>query len=392
MQKPTHLENVEKEPARVLVVDDLEANRYSFSQVLKNEPYIVDLAASANEALGLLVKSDYICVLCDLQMPDIDGLEFTRIVRNDPDISEMPILFITAHDFQAEKIYEAFGLDAYDFIQKPVDPIILRGKLRVFLTLFNQRQEIKRQAEDLKKYSHQLEETNRELEEFSFIASHDLKSPLRAISGLATMVFEDSADCLSDKSKRHLTLLLKRITRMSGLLNDLLTYSRAGRDIGQIGQRDFESLIQDEILNVLDIPKEFQVEIQEGKECIFETYLVPLATCIRNLVANSIKHHHRKEGVIKISCKSLPKFFEISVADDGPGIPEKYQKQIFEIFTTLRSRDEVEASGVGLSVVKRTMSSLGGTVSVSSQEGAGSEFSLFWPKHVGSFTNESTRK
>ena len=208
-------------PVRVLVVDDLENNRYSFAQILKKEPYQVDLASSANEGLRLLTQFEYICILCDVQMPEIDGIEFAKIVRKDPDLISIPIVFITAHNFSPEKIYDALSVGAYDFIQKPIDPAILKGKLRIFYTLNEQNQKLDLQSKEISQYSKKLEEINKELEQFNYVASHDLKSPLRAISNLSSLLLEDFYDSLPEEGQKYLRTIIKRVHRMDNLLNDL---------------------------------------------------------------------------------------------------------------------------------------------------------------------------
>lgn len=102
----------------------------------------------------------------------------------------------------------------------------------------------------------------------------------------------------------------------------------------------------------------------------------------RNLLDNALKHHHRDVGKIEISAQSNDRFVEFSTSDDGPGILAEYQRRIFHMFQTLKPRDELEASGIGLAVVKKVVERQGGTVTVVSREGQGSTFRFSWPKTV----------
>jgi signal transduction histidine kinase len=111
------------------------------------------------------------------------------------------------------------------------------------------------------------------------------------------------------------------------------------------------------------------------------TERVPLETVLRNLVANAIKHHDRpQEGVVHISIEDLEDWVAFSVADNGPGIPPQHHERIFQVFQSLKPRDQVEGSGMGLAIVKKTVESQGGQIEVESDVGQGATFRFTWPK------------
>jgi signal transduction histidine kinase len=113
------------------------------------------------------------------------------------------------------------------------------------------------------------------------------------------------------------------------------------------------------------------------------TYSAPLETVLRNLVANAIKHHDKPTGHIRISAgapvANVDSMVEFAVADDGPGIDPAFHDRIFQMFQTLRPRDQVEGSGIGLAVVEKIVTSVGGTVRVESTPGEGATFLFTWP-------------
>ena len=105
----------------------------------------------------------------------------------------------------------------------------------------------------------------------------------------------------------------------------------------------------------------------------------PLDIILRNLIDNAIKHHDRESGKIWITYRKAGSFVEFEVKDDGPGIPEDYHERIFQIFQTLKPRDEVEGSGIGLAIVKKLVDTYGGTIRLESEEGSGAAFFFTFP-------------
>ncbi len=233
----------------------------------------------------------------------------------------------------------------------------------------------------------ELERSNRELDRFAYVASHDLKSPLRAIDNLAAWIAEDARGVLAPDSQVHLSKLRARVQRLENLLNDLLLYSRAGRRRHAVEWVDTAALV-DTIVDGLDLPRGMQVVIQ-GELPRIRGERVPLDMVLRNLIENAIKHHHRQqEGVVVISAVQAPGeqgegWVEFCVRDNGPGIDPQYHDRIFEVFQTLRPRDAVEGSGMGLAIVQKTVEALGGQVWVVSAQGEGAAFHFTYPRLPG---------
>ena len=223
-----------------------------------------------------------------------------------------------------------------------------------------------------------LTRSNEELDKFAYIASHDLKSPLRGIAQVVSWVEDDLKDTISDETSGHLKLIKNRIERLERLLNDLLDYSRVGRLHG-----DFKNIAPEEfILEIFQLsnpPAEFKCVINTDIQTI-ETLHVPLALIIRNLVSNAIKHHDRKDGMLNITVKDQSEFIEFIIKDDGPGIDPKYHEKVFEVFQTLNARDKVEGSGIGLSIIRKLVNNYQATLNLDSDGLNGSTFILHWPK------------
>lgn len=219
------------------------------------------------------------------------------------------------------------------------------------------------QAEvDLEDHAKQLEQRNRDLDDFAYVASHDLKSPLRAIRHLADWVRQDANGQLPPSAEEHLTTLQARIDRMNQLLNDLLAYARIGRDELELEPVDVSAMV-DEIAATIDVPDGFEIRRDEPISEIV-TNSTSLRVILQNLISNAIKHHDRPEqGWVGISLRAGDAgAWTLSVQDNGPGIDAVYHDRVFRIFQTLQSRDDVEGSGIGLAIVRKVAGSIGATV------------------------------
>ncbi|MFK8067009.1 MAG: PAS domain S-box protein [Gammaproteobacteria bacterium] len=231
------------------------------------------------------------------------------------------------------------------------------------------------------KLMHTLEDlqlSNEELEKFAYVASHDLKSPLRAIDNLSLWLDEDLGDALTGKNKEYMDTLRGRVTRMELLLDDLLDYSRASKSELN-GVPITANLLIKEITELLNIPDGFVINIDESlNQC--NVLKSPLDLIFSNLIGNAIKHHDKPEGNITISIVSKDQYYQFTVEDDGPGIDPRFHHKVFEIFQTLKPRDEVEGSGMGMALVKKLLYKHGGRITLDSDPGQGSRFNFTWPK------------
>ena len=235
-----------------------------------------------------------------------------------------------------------------------------------------------KEAEEALLASHrELERSNRDLEQFAYVASHDLKAPLRAIDVLVGWLSDDLAEFTVGDVHENIGLLKQRTKRLNRLLDDLLAYSRAGKQVGELTTVDCNDLVED-ICILLDVPENFQVQssIDLGELTI---YAVPLEQVLRNLISNAIKHHPGPGGRISVTAELKNDHYLFSVIDDGTGIPEEYSKRVFEMFQTLKPRDELEGSGMGLAIVSRIVECQGGRIWFEpAPGGTGTAFKFEW--------------
>ena len=225
--------------------------------------------------------------------------------------------------------------------------------------------------------SSEAERRARDLEQFAYVASHDLKAPLRAISNLTDWISEDLEGKLNAESAEQLALLQDRVQRMNALIEGLLEYSRVGRTAGSDSLVDTHELLK-EIVDSLSPPKGFTIKL--GKELpVFHTDRLLLGQVFSNLISNSLKHHGGKKGRIRVECRKIGQFYEFSVSDDGVGIAPEYHNKVFMIFQTLHAKDYGSNTGIGLALVKKIVEEQGGWITLESQPGKGTLFRFAWP-------------
>ncbi len=218
----------------------------------------------------------------------------------------------------------------------------------------------------------EVESVNRELKDFAYIVSHDLKAPLRGIKTLTDWLAADYADKLDDKGKEQMDLLLNRVQRMHNLVDGVLQYSRVGRIEEEKVRINLNELVA-EVIDTVAPPENIEIFIENQLPEI-ECEETRMTQIFQNLLSNAVKYMDKTKGRIKIGCVEENDCWKFSVADNGPGIEEKYFERVFRIFQTLSPRDEFESTGVGLTVVKKIVELYGGRIWIESKIGKGSTF------------------
>lgn len=223
----------------------------------------------------------------------------------------------------------------------------------------------------------ELERSNADLEEFAYAASHDLKAPLRAISHLVQWIADDIEPLVNPETLENLKLLQGRVARMQMLLDGLLAYSRIGHTSSTVEDVNIAEVVL-EVVAMLAPPPGFVVAC-EGTMPIIRTHRVPIQVVLENLISNGLKHHDRTEGRITVQTRAVDGVTEFRITDDGPGIPAQFHDRIFLMFQTLASRDDVESSGIGLTIVRKKVQTHGGRIWVESAPPArGTTFVFTW--------------
>lgn len=230
---------------------------------------------------------------------------------------------------------------------------------------------------------------NEELEQFTYIMSHDLRTPLRGIVRLSEWLEEDLHATLTKETRYHMQQLRRRVHRLEAMIEGIMRYLRTKSTPFETERVDVREMLK-QLRDLLAPPSGFLIKM-EGEMPTFITARLPLKQVFSNLISNAIKHHDQGRGQVTISARDLGAFYEFVVADDGPGIAPQFHRKIFVILQTLRSKDETESSGIGLALVKKIVENQGGTITLESAAGQGATFRFTWPKKIDSQDREGGR-
>jgi PAS domain S-box-containing protein len=254
---------------------------------------------------------------------------------------------------------------------------LVRGDNGVPLYLVAQFQDISQ----IRRTMADLHRSNEELEQFAYIVSHDLRAPLRAIRNLVGWISEDlgGESALVPEVGKNIGLLQQRTDRLDALIEGILQYSRIGREPNPSTEIDPEQLVRD-IWGFVSPSASIKLSVQCPIETIHAAE-VPLSLVLRNLLDNAAKHNRLPNGNVLVTVAEEARFYRFDIADDGPGIPAEHRDRIFRIFETLQPKDAIGTVGVGLALVRKTVTHNGGSVEVlDNPAGRGALFRVLWPK------------
>jgi PAS domain S-box-containing protein len=244
---------------------------------------------------------------------------------------------------------------------------------------------LERVNEDLESAVRELNRSNKDLQDFAHVTAHDLKSPLRAIGALANWISTDYADKFDEDGREQMELLMDRVKRMHNLIEAILQYSRVGREKERHVQVNLNELVPT-IIDMVAPPRNITITT-ENQLPVIECEETRIIQIFQNLLSNAVKYLDKPQGQIRIGCVEEDGFWKFSVADNGPGIEERYFEKIFEIFQTLSPRDDSENTGVGLTTIKKIVELYDGKIWVESKVGEGSTFFFTLPKQEQEITD-----
>lgn len=223
----------------------------------------------------------------------------------------------------------------------------------------------------------ELETTNAELDSFAYVASHDLKSPLRGIRQLAAWIEEDAGHLLPEESVRHFQAMQSRVQRMENLLEDLLHFSRIGRQRAQPEVVDVNELLNG-VIELTDNPHNAKVHVPVPLPSL-QTIRVSLEQVFLNLIGNAIKHNDKQENCrIEVLWEQKDDQYLFHFKDNGPGIEPQHHERVFQMYQRV-GHSEVEGSGMGLAIVKKQIESHRGSIHLDSNPNDGVTFTVTWP-------------
>jgi signal transduction histidine kinase len=356
---------------KVLLVEDNLGDARLLREMLVDESSwdaTVTHVESMAEAERHLADYETDVVVLDLGLPDAMGLN--AVLRAHATAPHVPLVVLTGL-IDESLARQTLQQGAQDYLVKGrIEPRALWRALRYAIErVVHQRQ--------LEQKTRELERSNADLERFAYAASHDLRSPLRAVAHLIQWIDDAVRETAGAETIDHLKLLNGRVMRLQMLLDGLLAYARVGHTDALVESLDIADVIRD-VTSTLEVPAGFTVSC-EGATSSIRTCRAPIQMILRNLIDNAIKHHDGLAGHVEISMRLVNRGVEIRVTDDGPGIPECFRERIFVMFQTLQSHDDIESNGIGLALVKKLVIENGGQIWVEGgSTGRGTAFVFTW--------------
>jgi len=361
--------------ANILLVDDQPANLLALQAMLEDLGQNLVQARSGEEALRHLLHDDFAVILLDVRMPGLDGYQTARLIRGRDRSRYTPIIFLTAYETPDLPVATAYALGAVDYLVKPLVPEIIRAKVSGFVELFQKTELVRLQGERLRRTAEELRRSNRELEQFAYVASHDLKEPLRQINIYLRLLERRYRGRLDADADRFIAHAVDAATRLQTLVNDLLAYARIGSQPRAFTATDCAAVFDQALANLA-------AAIQETKAQVTRTPLPTvgadggqLVQLFQNLIGNALKFCKDQQApVVRVEARRDANGWLFAVRDNGIGIDPRYAERIFVLFERLHGRGEYPGTGIGLAICKKIVENHGGRIWVESEPGKGATF------------------
>lgn len=306
-------------------------------------------------------------ILIDWLLPGKAGLELCHALKASPQTTNIPIIFLTSKGAVDDEV-QVFAAGAVDYLHKPLNPPVVRARIRMHLALSRQRQILKQRTE-------QLEALNKELESFCYSVSHDLRAPLRAVRGFSQALLDDHAAGLAPQAQDYLQRVLSAGERMDELIVDMLELSRVSRsqftretvDLSQLVRTTAEQICQ------RHPHRDISIHVQDNLLVQGDARLLHIA--VENLLENACKFtaqtvQPRIEFGSRVEAGTTVHF----IRDNGIGFDPRYADKLFLPFQRLHNYSDYPGTGIGLATVQRVISRHGGRIWGKSAVGEGAEF------------------
>jgi signal transduction histidine kinase len=394
-----------QDPSKLLIVDDLPENLRALDALIRDERRQVFQAASGEEALTLMLEHEFALAILDVQMPGMDGFELAELMRGTERTRNIPIVFVSAAGRELNYAFKGYEQGAVDFLYKPLDPDAVRSKVNVFVTLDQQRREMRRQMEALERSRREQETLLRELnktqeelqhslrmrDDFMSLVAHELRTPLN------TLFLETQMRSLQLKrgnlpafNPEQMGNMIKRderqIKAMIRLIDDMLDVSRMKSGTLSIrpGKVELmgllERVVNDLSLQAAAAGSTMQLTAHAPVEGWWDEFRIEQV--IVNLLTNALRYGGG--GMVEVSVHMQDDAIcgtkvRIDVRDQGKGIAPDFIDRIFEPYERGAKSGEPKGLGLGLYISRQLASSHGGELTVQSTPGQGATFSLLLP-------------
>jgi two-component system, sensor histidine kinase and response regulator len=401
---------VSRPDIKILLVDDNDNNLLSMEVALEKEGYTFSKAKSGREALRtLLHDEDFSLILLDVKMPIMDGYETAELIYQRDSLKHIPIIFITAHDYEEAAVFKGYRAGAVDFIRKPFNPEILRSKVAVFAELNKKNQLLRQQEEKLQRINNDLIQLNSDLEQrviartlelenlnhelkslnlskdkFLSVLSHDLRNPLTALL-ISSGKLNEHPEKLDIAQIKQLSQIINRTSKkLLEQLNDVIAWAKKQSERASFHPEKVrlshgieQSL---ELLKPNAAQKEINLQNNTPKDIFVMADTLMLRSIVQNLVTNAIKYTP-EGGYVIINAQLDERMACILIEDSGIGMTEEVQGNLFkkDYSGSLSGTNNEQGTGLGLLLVNDFVAQHGGTIDVTSTLGQGTTFKFTIP-------------
>ena len=363
--------------SKILIVDDETAQMTALCNTLRDHGYETVGCSSGKAALMELGKAEFDLLLSDLMMPEMDGITLLQAaLKKNPDL----VGIIMTGEGTITTAVEAMKSGALDYILKPFKLSAILPVLSRALSVRRLRLENKELQQRIQLRTSELEAANRELESFSYSVSHDLRSPVRHINGYSEMLKKSAESKLDEHERRLLATITTSARHMGQLIDDLLEFSRLGRQQLTKERLDLTALVR-RVWQTLDREepgREIEFKLGDLPDCLGDPSL--LHQVFVNLLSNARKFTRKKpKVVVEVGFMEHGPERVYVVRDNGAGFDMRYADKLFGVFERLHRAGDFEGTGVGLSIVQRIIQRHGGRIWAEGEVEKGATFFLTLP-------------
>lgn len=368
---------------KVLLVDDTPANIDVLRKTLQPEGYEIAIAPNGKIALTIVDRVLPDLILLDVMMPEIDGFETCRRLKEKDLTRDIPVIFITAKT-ETEDIVKGFSLGGVDYIAKPFRQEEVCARVRTHLQLRASMKQVEAQRGQLEEQNKKLAELNNLKNKFIGIAAHDIRNPLTSMLGFSQLMIENMDALPAAERTQYVKLIHSSSEKMLALVNNLL-------DISVIESGNLKLAVKPDSLEELCRERVHIFDFNARKKNIFlqpsieEIGAVPfdkdhISQVFDNLISNAIKFSPQGSNV-RVSVEKEGNTAKVSIRDEGPGLSEEDKARLFGAFQKLSARPTggEKSTGLGLAIVKKIVEAHEGSMSVESKLGSGTTFSFSLP-------------
>lgn len=379
--------------AKLLIVDDLPENLQALSKIIEQNDRIIYSAQSGDDALALLLEHEFALAILDVMMPGMNGFELAELMRSTEKTRHIPIVFVSAGGRELNFAFKGYEAGAVDFLHKPLDIAAVKSKVNVFVSLYQQRNEVKRQVAILEENRRILAATKAELEvavkmrdDFMSLVAHELRTPLNTLyveTQLRQLQLErgDQQAFSPDNLRAMIDRDGHQIRSMIRLISDMVDVSRIKS--GRLSIRPEQTNLSKLVRRVVEGTGQqaqaagcaMKLSIQEDVVGFWDEFRVEQV--VINLLTNAYRYGCSKP--VEVTLTAQNEVAEICVRDYGIGIAEEAQHKIFEKFERLNSENIREGLGMGLYIAKQLVAAHDGDILVKSMPGEGAVFRVILP-------------